>query len=338
MSTGFKKATVAAASVPATQTNFPAYVDLSRLGITTLAEAQSVRVYAEAAKTTEWAREIVSATEMHVKVPSLTATTEIYVDWDGVTSDYAVTDTYGRNAVWTGYDVVAHGDGATDSTGRRTLLNNGAVEFLTTDAQIGKGYQMDNISSTTQHIGIPNDASTDYTGDMYVSAWLKRTATDRDSLIASGGWIVSTGYWINVDEAGAWAINKPGVGYASTIVATGLPYTTKGHFVFKKTASTNVKIYNNGTLHTTTTGAGVTGNFTVNNNIARLGGRYDYADSNWNGTIDEYRSSHTLYSDEWITTEYNNQSDESTFWGTWSDAGGAPTYRFNPQIRPFAGL
>jgi len=24
----------------------------------------------------------------------------------------------------------------------------------------------------------------------------------------------------------------------------------------------------------------------------------------------------------WVTTEYNNQSDEATFWGTWSDVGG----------------
>ena len=99
MAAGFKLATVNSARVPSTQTNFPAYVDLSRLGITTLAEAQSVRVYADSSKTTEWAREIVSATEMHVKVPSLTSTVTMYVDYDGVRSDYAVTDTFGRNAV-----------------------------------------------------------------------------------------------------------------------------------------------------------------------------------------------------------------------------------------------
>ena len=47
MASGFKQATVNAADVPASQTDFPSYVDLSRLGITTLAEAQSVRVYAD---------------------------------------------------------------------------------------------------------------------------------------------------------------------------------------------------------------------------------------------------------------------------------------------------
>ena len=127
MAAGFKQATVNAASVPSTQTNFPAYVDLSRLGITTLAEAQSVRVYADSGKVTEWAREIVSATEMHVKVPSLTSTVTMYVDWDGVSADYAVTDTYGRNAVWSSYSTVIHNGGATDSTGNSTLSANGGV-------------------------------------------------------------------------------------------------------------------------------------------------------------------------------------------------------------------
>ncbi len=117
MATGFKTATVNASSVPATATNFPSYVDLSRLGITTLAEAQSVRVYAESGKTTEWAREIVSVSEMHVKVPSLTSTVAMYVDWDGVRADYAVTDTYGRNAVWSDYAAVYHLEGnSNDST------------------------------------------------------------------------------------------------------------------------------------------------------------------------------------------------------------------------------
>ena len=99
MAAGFKTATVNASDVPSTQTNFPVYVDLARLGITTQAEADSIRVYAESSKTTEWAREIVSVSEMWVKVPSLTSTTAIYIDWDGSRSDYSVSDTYGRNNI-----------------------------------------------------------------------------------------------------------------------------------------------------------------------------------------------------------------------------------------------
>src|SRR6056297_2303141 len=116
-----KTATVNASDVAATLTNFPAYVDLSRVGITTLAEAESVRVYSDAAKTTELAREIVSASEMHVLIPSLTTSTQIWVDFDGVRSDYAVGATYGAEAVWSTFEGVWHLQDTTDSTGTRDL-------------------------------------------------------------------------------------------------------------------------------------------------------------------------------------------------------------------------
>ena len=152
MAAGFKTATVNASDVPSTQTNFPAYVDLSRLGITTQAEADSVRVYADSGKTTEWAREIVSATEMHVKIPSLTSTTAIYVDWDGVSSDYAVTDTYGRNAVWTGYKAVHHGDSVVDASGNLgNLTNTGSVAYSA--GKVGKAFD-GGASNTTKRMSI----------------------------------------------------------------------------------------------------------------------------------------------------------------------------------------
>jgi len=49
------------------------------------------------------------------------------------------------------------------------------------------------------------------------------------------------------------------------------------------------------------------------------------------GDGDEYRLRNGTLSANWITTEYNNQSDESGFWGTWTTvSGGAPT--FIPRI------
>ena len=143
MAAGFKKATVRAADVPSTQTDFPSYVDLDRIGVTTLAEAQSIRVYADEAKTVEWAREIVSATEMHVKVPSLTSTVDIYVDWDGVRSDYAVGATYGRNAVWVDYEFVSHDGGGTDSTGNHSTTAEGGVTSGGITGKIGVGTSYD---------------------------------------------------------------------------------------------------------------------------------------------------------------------------------------------------
>jgi hypothetical protein len=73
-----KTATVASAKVAATLSNFPVYINLSRVkgSAMTQAEADSVRIYTDSAKTTEIAREIVSVSECHAKIPSLTTTTQ----------------------------------------------------------------------------------------------------------------------------------------------------------------------------------------------------------------------------------------------------------------------
>jgi len=42
-------------------------------------------------------------------------------------------------------------------------------------------------------------------------------------------------------------------------------------------------------------------------------------------SVDEFRIMSGIQTDNWTTTEYNNQNAESTFWGTWTDAGGSPS-------------
>lgn len=318
MAAGFKTATVNASDVPATQTDFPAYVNLSRLGITTLAEAQSVRVYADSGKTTEWAREIVSVDEMHVKIPSLTSTTSIYVDWDGSRADYAVTDTFGRNNVWTGYDVVMHGNALTDSTGKHTPSQVGTVAYGT--GKLGNGFS---VPDTANYPTVPDSANVDYTGDMYYSAWLRRNDNgNRDSPFSKGRpWDSATGYWMHMDTSSNVVINRPNTSFSNLVIAASVDFVTAiRYFVFKKTAATNMKVYLDGALHTTTT-TNATAAFTVNADSIRIGNRTD-ADDLWDGIMDEVRFSDVLFSDNWITTEYNNQSDEPGFWGTWTTVGG----------------
>ena len=79
-----------------------------------------------------------SATEIYVLVPTLTETTEIHCEYDGIASDYAVGATYGRNAVWSGYKAVYHLNDTTDHTGNvYTLTNTGSVLF--NSSLIGNG-------------------------------------------------------------------------------------------------------------------------------------------------------------------------------------------------------
>jgi len=322
MATGFKKATVNAAKVPSTQTNFPSYIDLSRIGITTLAEAQSVRVYSDEAKTTELAREIVSATEMHVKVPSLTSTTDIYVEYDGVSADYAVTDTYGRNAVWSGYRAVFHLDGLTDSTGNSYTLTNNNTVTLNATGKLGGSADFTS-SNTNKSLSVASDlglSTTAYTIDMWVN---KYSVT----AYGQGPWTHNSNtnrrYYDYYENSGGASMRfaqegSPGKQFN---LATGWSNST-WHKITQTFDNTNMYGYLDGAYGNQVAVSGDTGSVT---NTFRLGshqGGTAVASLFWQGLIDEARVSSTTNTANWITTEYNNQSDEATFWGTWSTVGG----------------
>ena len=353
MATGFKKATVASAKVAATQTNFPSYVDLSRLGITTQAEADSVRVYADESKTTEWAREIVSATEMHVKIPSLTSTTDMYVDWDGARSDYTTTATYGAEAVWSDYMAVYHmqhssGD-ATDSTGNgRTLTNNNSVTYASAQIENGSVYakaSKKNLSNSTNFVGAATSGVT-------TTAWVKVMTLPTNGywspvVMASGGdspyvshqlgfyqYPTNTWTWV-------WGRTKHGVASSFTLTDATTPVADTWYKLTGTTDGTSrAEFYKDGTS-LASTGSVDTGSGTNGTNAYRgfILGRENYTgdDSNnryLDGVLDEVRIKTGAVTDDWETTEYNNQSDESTFWGTWTDAGGA-TATFTPKVTIF---
>jgi hypothetical protein len=312
MAAGFKKATVNASLVAATLSDYPTYVDLSRIGITTLAEAQSVRVYADSGKTTEWAREIVSATEMHVKVPSLTSTVEIYVDYDGVRADYAAGDTYGRNAVWSGYRTVRHLEAnGSDSAG---VLNN-------TDANLSFG--AGKVGNRASFNGTSSQITTTTGGTIYgtvsLGFWFKTTDTGRSNVpftwsFASG--TTSTSSQIIVD------INSGVISYTAGPTSGGGYNDGNWHKLNITQTGASGVMYVNGS----SVASGSVFNLSTNNIFPRIGRSANNSFPHWfNGELDELTIvTGTQLSANWITTEYNNQNNESSFWGTWTDAGGGP--------------
>ena len=312
----FKKATVNASDVAATLSDYPSYVDLSRLGITTLAEAQSVRVYADEAKTTEWAREIVSATEMHVKIPSLTSTTDIYVDYDGVRADYAVGATYGRNAVWSDYVAVMHFDDATNSTGgttpSATSMTYGAGKIGDAGNGAGSGY-----------VTIADSAALTFTNGYTVQCWsfFNALPTTLYRMIHKENASPSEYSMYGFDGADQKILHT--VNGARNAISTSTntdvnSVWTQFHFVYDRTRA---RTYLNAVQEASTSYSA-----NLNNNAGALslfgtsaGG------AKWNGKMDEFRARAGGVSANWITTEYNNQNDEATFWGTWTDVGGGAT-------------
>ena len=305
MAAGFKKATVNASDVPSTQTNFPAYVDLSRVGITTLAEAQSVRVYADSGKATEWAREIVSATEMHVKVPSLTSTVEMYVDWDGVSADYAVTDTYGRNAVWSGEISVYHlQSNSTDSTGSYTGTDT-SISY-TTDGQIGKGAYTASGKIVTASYSLNSAFS--------LRSWIKPNSV-------SGVQVFFSTYKPANGTGGPAAVLQlvgSALNYSNYLVDTNQGSFSAGVLAMAAVThnGTTATLYKNGA----SIGSGTVAHSTATAEMS-LFSRNDTTSNRYAGLLDEVRIRSGVLSSDWLLTEYNNQSDEAGFWGTWSDVG-----------------
>jgi hypothetical protein len=310
MAAGFKKATVRAADVPATQTNFPTYVDLERLGITTLAEAQSVRVYADSGKTTEWAREIVSVTEMHVKVPSLTSTVSMFVDWDGVRADYAVGATYGRNAVWSnGFGGVWHmGAGVLeDSTGQ--VMNSTTNEGTAVVGKLGNATDYNGSQRTI----IPNAASINISNELTYSMWTNADSFGR-ALEKSDAF-----FFLNYDGTGSLGpLVKPGNVVADIgSLSTGVWYNLVGRF---SATDETLDAIRDGVVIGTTSFAGPLESPGLDLFIGS-----DDGSSRYDGRIDEVRISSVKRSIQWLALEHTNQNDESTFWGTWTDVSTATT-------------
>jgi hypothetical protein len=325
MAAGYKMATVNASDIPSSQSNFPAYVDLSRLGITTLAEAQSVRVYADSDKTTEWAREIVSATEMHVKIPSLTSTTSIYVDWDGVRSDYGVTDTYGRNAVWSDYAGVWHGDDTTDSkagTNNLTLTGSGTYSA----GKLGNAFTTSSASSqywrtSSSPSGLPTGKP-----NMTYSYWAKWNSVGNNNFFVTYGTDSTNQGYFAPGSSGAspnkWATFW--AGGVGTIVGTDTISTSTWYYVTTTYDQTTHTMY----IDATSKGTATYTSSNITNNYFNIMKHPAVTTLGVDGQCDEVRVKGSVSSANWITTEYNNQADESGFWGTWTDVSTANTTNF----------
>jgi hypothetical protein len=318
-----KTATVQSGQVTGTHTNFPAYVDLSDAGITTLAEAQSVRVYSDAGLTTELAREIVSATEMHVKIPSMTSSTQIWIDYDGVRSDLAVSATYGRNAVWSDYAYVYHleTDG-TDSTGNDDLVDvgtithgaqkiGGGVDIIATSymrgATSGSSFITDQHDLTFQLFFNPDNAGS--FEPIWQLSWASNPAIQSGARqLCAYGWTDSN---YNLVE------NNVVAGDTNIALSNG---TWKlFHTVVDGVTAGNIKTWADGVAGSSLSFGSLED---MVGGIILNGRRESTSTTPGEGQYDEVRVRNGAIDGDWAATESNNLNDNSAFWGTWTDAGG----------------
>ncbi len=332
------KLTIDSTKVDADLTDFPVYVDLGNLPSTfhqhvNRTDGRDIRV-TKADGITEVPREVSfydytnRKGELHFKYSgtlSGSTDTAIYIYYGNPSaSDYAATDTYGRNNVWDSSTVAAwhlsetsgHHANSTSTSSIDTTVENVTQK----GAYIGKVGRADEFSGTSDDVMAPSSSSFRQAGDFTISAWVKAdtlsSVAGHDQAILYRHLNASPyeeyGLYIN-DTNDKIHFTSASVEFTggTAIVNTAISINTWYHVVGVKSGS-NMKLYINGSNGGTTDGTYVgtypnlTGDFFIG----------DYDSNNvldFDGVIDEVRLSSTARSATWISTEYNNQSSPSTF-------------------------
>ena len=330
--------TVDSGQVPSSLTDFVVYIDLSDLGSnfwSTVANGGGdIRCY-KSDGTTELAREVVSCDtsgktgELHVKYAgtlSSTVDTDIQIHADGLSSDYAVGATYGRNSTWSDYEAVWHLEDdpsgtMTDSTGNGHDFSDASWASGDSDTgQIGAGVDKD---ASGKWFDLATNISVASSSDYTFQFWLNPASWNgtNPGLWRSGS--TGTGGSFNLLQGTSgrpWIRNngsdvlKPASGSAVASIGTMASQT----FRFENSAAAGWFL--NGVEEYSATHSSGTAPFTINNI-----GHHVNASPEWPGGIyDEMRFSASALSDDWIATEYSNQSDPATFYSV-TDIGGATT-------------
>ena len=322
--------TIPASAPDESLTDYPAYVDLSHMTpafwSTVANGGGDIRVF-NSDGTVELPREVVSCDtatdtgELHVKTDlSVFADNQIRIYCDGVSSDYASTDTYGSENVWdSNFALVSH-DGLTDSTGNNTLTNDGGVVAT---GQIGDGLEFDETGSDKVTAGSATAIDDIWSSGGTMSVWA-RVDSDGEGTYgrfldkggASGlGWAFVTNGTnsdkprFSVDRAttnGQW--DMPAITYGSTPQHFSVTYNANS-------AANDPLMYLDGASQSVTEFTTPAGS--VSSDAAHdlwIGNRENGANREFDGVLDEIRLSTTERSAGWIATEYANQNDPFTFY------------------------
>lgn len=338
------KITVLAAEVDADLTDFPVYVDLSDLPVgfhtnVNQTDARDIRVTTSDG-TTEIPREVVFYTaasdtgELHFKGDVANATdTDFYIYYGNAgASDYATTDTYGRNNVWSGYHFVAHLQAnATDSKAGAT----GTVTDATlADSQIYKGYSFAGGISN-DNIDYNDIVNLEWNQGWSISAWLKAGTADRNMQAVSKVEPISdyTGFAF-YKSSNAQGGHSMGIDIIQTYPTKCLRVTGSTaindntlrlhHLTYSGSGlNTGLKLYVNAALETNSVKVDST---TLDGTIVSTSdfmiGNRDTTATNvqaWDGLIDEVRVASSVLSATWISTEHSNQSAPDSFYTAGSE-------------------
>lgn len=307
--------------VPSAQTDFPVLVNVTHATLKTVANGGTVQrsdgfdigFYSDFGLTTKLKWEMESynpatgAVVAHVKIPVVSSLvdTEFYMGY----GDTAITtDQSDPVNVWTNNFVAVYhlGNGTTLSGADSLGANNGTLVNTPTAA----AGQIDGCGSfaaaSNQYVnlgtGIQPAAITQ-------SAWIKATSYPGgiNSVIVRNDSVYITGLWINSGKLSPYYSTStiPVGSSGSHTLSTGTWY----HVVVTYDNVSGMANYVNAASDYTAAAAGFLQPHATTVYIAR-----DPINTfQWDGQIDEVRVASVARSADWVTAEYNNQSDPGTF-------------------------
>lgn len=300
----------------------------------------NLRAYTSSAKTTQLPVEVVSfvaggtpSAEVWVKIPTAATGSTIYIEADAVeTVQPAVTNAYGRNAVWSDYETVYHLNEAASTA---------AGNYV--DAT-GNGYDAGAFEG--------NEGVTQVAGQMGYAAEGHNPVSGIEEAIDTGFYDVHTinshSFWTSYygDQgqsgahdgsnhrlyAGRYVTSQIIFGYGSAYKALSYSWSTDTpvKISFSKSGST-ISCRVNGVELTTFSGSMSAASSCPVMILARARST-SVVDEEHKGWVDEHRMSTLSRSEDWDATEYANETSTGA-WGTvgsWADAGGSSTYTYTP--------
>ena len=230
---------------------------------------------------------------------------------DRTIPDKALTDIYGRDAVWSDYEGVWHLNDLIDSSGNYDLTAINAP--TTTPGQIGDGYSFNGTTQYLENTSIVAPAghpvSLQCWGASNSLSALQGAVSLLDSADGSGQ--VSLYFAGNISDH-LLALERD-TGTSLRFTDGGPSYTVgewmAGTAVFAGTADRKMFV-NGGAAGVSTSSLG---NHFSSLNTLRIGNSRTSSQFYFDGDIDEVRWINSDLSADWIATEYANQNDPATF-------------------------
>ncbi len=299
----YKEVTIQSSQVVGTHTNFPVLININDSDLATNARSDGFDIiFTSNDGNTILDHQLESYSSGNlvawVKVPSISSASNtsirMYYANPSISTNQSV------NTVWdNNYQLVMHMNGLSNSsTVSQAITNSGTTSGT---GKIGNARAFN--SAQSQFIQVADNASLDITGNLTISFWYN--AIDGNPDIISKG--IGSGSTYEADVSGGSRPRfRKNNSNGNNLRANNSLNTNTWYYLTFVQSNSGREIRINGVLDVSDNN---TGSFNTNNDplyISRSGDPI-------NGRLDEVRISNIARSANWITTEYQNQNNPSTF-------------------------